>query len=70
MNNRWIQQATKESKKGALHRQLGYSPNEMIPQGLLHDIATANIGTRVRGYTVTRLLKQRAVFAVNAQKRK
>ena len=63
--NRWIQGAA--PKRGALHRQLGYDPDDRIPPGLMKEIHGANIGTRVRGHKVTRLLKQRVNFAVNAQ---
>jgi len=64
----WIQSAA--PKKGALHRQLGYDQDDRLPKGLIHDIHGADIGTHVRGHTVTRLLKQRVNFAVNAQKRR
>jgi hypothetical protein len=66
--HQWIQKA--QPKHGALHRQLGYSPSEHIPPGLLNELDHAHIGNHVRGHTVTRLLKQRVVFAVNAQKRR
>lgn len=65
---RWIQGAA--PKKGALHRELGYRQGEPLPHGLLNEIYDANIGTHVRGHKVTRLLKRRVVFAVNAQKRR
>ena len=66
---RWIQQAHDPGKKGALHRQLGYPVGQPLPPGLLNELYNANIGTHVRGLTVTPLLKRRVVFAVNAQKR-
>lgn len=65
---RWIQGAA--PKKGALHRELGYPPHDPLPHGLLNEIYDANIGTHVRGHKVTRKLKQRVVFAINAQKRR
>lgn len=52
-------------KKGALHRQLGYPPSNVLPVGLLKEIRSANVGTHVRGHTVTPLLKKRANFALN-----
>lgn len=64
----WIQSAA--PKKGALHRQLGYDQDDRLPKGLIRDIHGADIGTHVRGHTVTRLLKQRVNFMVNAQKRR
>jgi hypothetical protein len=54
--------------KGALHRQLGYGKNETLPPGLIHELAMANRGTHVRGYTVTPLLKKRALAADNARR--
>jgi hypothetical protein len=66
--NKWIQGAN--PKPGALHRQLGYPKSHGIPNGLLHELYGANVGTHVRGHKVTTLLKHRALFVVNAQKRK
>ena len=63
----WMQRAFK--KKGALHHQLGYPSGEHIPAGLLCEIFHANVGTHVRGHTVTTLLKRRTVAAVNAQRK-
>ena len=65
---RWIQGAA--PKPGALHRQLGYSQGEKLPEGLLNEIYHTPIGNKARGRTVTPLLKKRVVFAVNAQKRR
>ena len=64
----WIQQA--HPKHGALHRQLGYSPNQPIPHGLLHELHEAKVGNKVRGHKVTTLLKERVDFAVNVRKRR
>ena len=61
---KWIQNAN--PKPGALHKQLGYPYHRDIPSGLLTDISKAKIGTHVRGHTVTKLLKRRAMFAINA----
>lgn len=66
--NKWIQGAA--PKKGALHRQLGYSSRKEIPEGLLHEIYECPVGNKCRGHKVTTLLKRRVVFAVNAQKRR
>ena len=64
----WMQRAFSPEHKGALHRQLGYSAKKDLPHGLLDEIASANIGTHVRGHTVTLKLKRRAVAAVNARR--
>jgi hypothetical protein len=64
----WIQNAVHENKKGALHRQLGYSPDERIPTYVLNNIKEANIGTHIDGHTVTPLMKKRANFALNVRK--
>lgn len=64
--NLWIQGI--EPRKGALHRQLGYPPTAKLPAGLIREISQANIGTHVRGHTVTPLLKKRAVFANTVRK--
>ena len=65
--NRWIQAA--KPKKGALHRQLGYPSHDTIPLGVLRKIMDANVGTHVRGQTITPLLKKRVNFALNVRKR-
>jgi hypothetical protein len=66
--DKWIQSVA--PTKGALHKQLGYSQTEPIPKKVLHDIVGTNIGKHSHGHTVTPLLKQRANFALNAQKRR
>jgi hypothetical protein len=63
---RWIQGA--HIKHGALHKQLGYSPDHHIPLGFLKEIAGKDIGGHVRGRKVTRLLKQRVNFALNVRR--
>lgn len=68
--NRWIQGARRKKTKGALHRQLGVSPGRKLPMGELKEIRDARVGTKVRGHKVTLLLKRRAMFALNAQKRR
>ena len=55
-------------KKGALHKQLGYSMGEHIPTGLLREIVDTPIGNKARGRTVTSLLKKRANFALNIRR--
>jgi hypothetical protein len=67
---KWIQTATSPSKKGALHRQLGISQDKTIPKKTLRDIVNTEVGKHSHGHTVTPLLKQRSLFALNAQKRR
>lgn len=64
--NYFIQKA--HIRKGALHRQLGYSPYHHIPIGLMHEIQQANVGTHIRGHKVTGLLKRRVNFAMNIRR--
>ena len=66
MKEKWIQEA--HIKSGALHQQLGYTRDALLPEGLLHEIQSAKIGTHVRGHTVTPLLKHRVNFALNVRK--
>lgn len=68
--NKWIQGATSKKTKGALHRQLGITQNEKIPKKTLQDIVTTDVGKKTHGITVTKLVKHRATFALNAQKRR
>ena len=67
MPNDWIQKA--KAKPGALHRQLGIDPKKPIPTPLLNRVQKAPIGTQVRGYSVTPLMKRRVNFALNMRKR-
>ena len=69
-NDKWIQHARNPRKKGALHKQLGISPDKTIPKKTLHDIVKTPIGKHSHGKEVTHLLKARANFAINAQKRR
>ena len=69
-DKKWIQKATNPKKKGALHKQLGISPDKKIPKKTLRDITKTPIGKHTHGKTVTPLLKRRAIFALNAQERK
>ena len=62
---RWIQKS--KPKPGALHKQLGYSINKPLPEGLLQEIKEANLGTSVRGHPVIPLLKRRVNFALNVR---
>lgn len=74
MGEKWIRKACKSRKKGALHRQLGVPQKQRIPKTLLEKIMRTDVGKRIRNPTktgkgsirVTRLLKQRANFALNA----
>ena len=66
--DKWIQQAA--PAKGSLHRQLGIPKDQTIPKKILHDIIGTEIGKKSHGVTVTKLVKARVNFAINAQKRK
>lgn len=70
MVKKWIQHATKKRTKGALHRQLGIPQDKKIPKKKLRKIVKTQIGKKVGKRTVTRKLKHRALFALNAQKRR
>ncbi len=54
-------------KKGALRRQLGIHEGKKIPYGLLDKLASTELGKTVhysgKSFTVTPLLKKRAVLA-------
>jgi hypothetical protein len=73
---KWIQKATSEKKEGALSRQLGIPVRDNIPFTFLENIVNAPIGNVARNPTqkgvkrikVTRLLKQRANFALNVKR--
>ena len=67
-NKKWIQETGITKHKGALHRQLGVSSTKKLPPKLLTDIAKAHVGTKVRGHTVTTLLKRRVNLAKNLQR--
>ena len=67
---KWIQEAVKHHKKGALHKQLNVPQDKNIPKKTLHDIIDTDIGKHSHGHKVTHLLKSRANFALNAQKRR
>jgi len=60
---KWIQPV--HPKKGALHRQLDYPSNHPLPPGLIKEIQGVDIGTHVRGHTVTPKLKRRVNFMMN-----
>ena len=57
-------------KEGCLHRQLGVPQDKTIPKKVLHDIVGTELGKKSHGVTVTKLIKQRSNFALNAQKRR
>jgi hypothetical protein len=67
---KWIQESKKPKTKGALHRQLRIPLDKDIPRTLLRAIVKAEIGETVEGYKVTRLLKERANWALNVGKGK
>lgn len=62
---KWMQDA--HIKKGALHKQLGYSEDEIIPKGILKKIIDSEIGSEVEvkgeKHKVTAKLKKRANLA-------
>ena len=72
----WIQEAT--GKKGSLSRQMGIPEKDNIPITLLEKIRIAKIGSKIKNptkcgkkeYKVTRLLKRRAVMALNLKRLK
>lgn len=64
--NLWIQSSGIKEHKGALKRQLGVKDH--ISTKLLNQVAGATLGTKVRGHTVTPLLKKRAVLARSLRK--
>ena len=76
MTNNFIQEAVNQKKKGATHRMLGVPAGETIPFTFLEAIRTTPIGMRVKNPTkvghrsvkVTRLLKARAVLALNLKR--
>lgn len=67
-NKRWIQKA--KLKKGTLSRQLGIPEKDNIPIALLEKVKKANVGTKVKGRTVTMLMKKRANLALNLKRMK
>lgn len=60
----------KDIKKNALHNQLNIRVGLKIPKSILEAIARTRVGTYIiilgEKVKVTRLLKQRAIFALNA----
>lgn len=69
----WIKRVVKPEEKGLFHKQLGVPVKQRIPKTLVKEIVETPIGKKVRNPTkigkksmkVTRLMKQRAVFALN-----
>lgn len=69
----WIRTAVQPHERGALHKQLGIAQDERIPKTLLKTIVKAKAGDTIRNptsvgrrrYKVTRLMEQRAQFALN-----
>lgn len=70
---KWMQEAFKHSHKGALHRQLGIPINNKIPKYILEHIVNSKVGhsDMIYGYrvTITALLKKRAQFLLNVEKK-
>lgn len=70
---KWIKGVVKPEEKGLFHKQLGIPAEERIPKTLVQKIVRTPIGEKVRNPTktgrrsmkVTRLMKQRANFALN-----
>jgi hypothetical protein len=67
---KWIQKTSSKHTKGALHKQLGIPQDKKIPKETLRHIVKTKVGKKAHGHTVTPLLKKRALFALNVQKRK
>jgi hypothetical protein len=73
-SDKWMQNAF--HKEGALHRMLGIPESELIPFTLLEKVRVTRIGTTITNPTqvgdkrikVTKLLKLRAVGALNAKR--
>ena len=69
----WIKEVVKPEERGRFHAQLGISPKERIPKTLTQKIVSSKIGSTIQNPTksgkrkikVTRLMKQRANFALN-----
>src|SRR4030042_3151817 len=67
---KWINEATEDHKKGALHEQLDVPIDEKIPETLEKKIVDAPIGSTIENPTetgkkkikITKCLKQRANF--------
>lgn len=70
--NNWIQKAIKGRKKGLLHKQLGIPSHERIPNYILETIVNTDIGRYIsyghKDIKITKLLKRRAIFALNIRK--
>jgi len=70
---KWIQKVVKPNERGLLHKQLGIPTKQRIPKTLVQKIVKTPIGRKIKNPTkkgkriikVTRLLKQRANFALN-----
>jgi len=70
---KWIQDVVEPRERGRFHKQLGISVKARIPKTLVKKIVATDIGETVQNPTkvgkrrikVTRLVKQRANFALN-----
>lgn len=68
-DNKWMQRVN--TKKGALHSQLGVPSSKKIPDALLNKIESAQVGSSITNSSgagakrikVTTLLKRRATLA-------
>ena len=74
--NKWIPGALEHHKEGSLHRMLGVPKCMTIPFTFLENIRNTEIGMKAKNPTqigssqvkVTRLLKSRAVLALNLKR--
>lgn len=58
-----LQAVAAKTKKGGFHRALGIPESKKIPVGLRDAIASAKVGSTVRGHKVTSKLHKEAVLA-------
>lgn len=69
-NKKWIQKS--HIKKGGLHKMLGYSEDEKIPDGIIKQIVDKEVGSEIevkgKKHKVTALMKKRANLAKTLKK--
>lgn len=71
----WIQSALKKHKRGMLHKMLDVPKDINVPIHLLEEIRNREVGDFVWNYhnvykiKITKLMKERANFALNMEKR-
>ncbi len=67
---KWIQDI--HMKKGALHKELGYSEDEKIPKGILKKIIDGEVGSEIEikgeKHKITAKMKKRASLANTLEK--